>query len=47
MQYYHKMLVGPKKKKKDLLVKVGGGEANKTILYEFAALAYWLGFESD
>ena len=41
------MLVGPKKKKKDLLAKVGGGEADETVLCEFAALAYRLGFESD
>jgi hypothetical protein len=47
MRHYRKMLVEPKKKKKDLLVKVGGREADETILCEFAALAYQLGFESD
>ena len=47
MRHYRKMPVEPKKKKKDLLAKVGGGEADETVLCEFAALTYRLGFESD
>ena len=47
MRHYRKMPVEPKKKKKDLLAKVGSGKADETVLCEFAALADRLGFESD
>jgi hypothetical protein len=47
MRDYCKILAEPKKKKKDLLAKVEGGKADETALYELAALAYQLGFESD
>jgi len=47
MRKYPKVPVKRKKKKRDLLAKVGGGEADETVLCEIAALAYRLGFESD
>lgn len=39
------MLAELKKKKKDLLAKVRGKKANKTVLYELAAFAYQVGFK--
>jgi hypothetical protein len=38
MQHYYKILMEPKKKKKDLLTKVGSGKADEIVLCEFTAL---------
>jgi hypothetical protein len=47
MRKYPKVPIKRKKKKKDLLAKVGGREADETILCEIAALVYQFGFESN
>jgi len=46
MRHYLEMPADTKKNAKDLLAKAGCYEADETILFELAALAGWVGFES-
>ena len=47
MRHYREMPTEVKKKKKDLLTKAGAGKADEETLFDFAALADRLGFESN
>jgi hypothetical protein len=47
MQHFCEMLAEQKKRKKDLLAKVGCRKADEIVLHKFAALADQLGFVSE